>query len=53
MKSKQSQKIQQSLINILLNIMDIEEIVEGKELEGIEDKIDTIKRIVVEIMEEE
>ena len=33
--------------------MDIEEIVEGKELEGIEDKIDTIKRIVVEIMEEE
>ena len=53
MKSKQSQKIQQSLINILLNIMDIEEIVEGKELEGIEDKIDTIKRIVVEIMDEE
>jgi|TARA_R110000772_G_scaffold497_6_gene1808 hypothetical protein len=53
MKSKQSQKIQQSLINILLNIMDIEEIVEGKELEGIEDKIEIIKRLVVEIMEEE
>jgi len=53
MKSKQNKQIQQSLINILLNIMDIEEIVEGKELEGIEDKIDTIKRIVVEIMDEE
>ena len=33
--------------------MDIEEIVEGKELEGIEDKIEIIKRLVVEIMEEE
>jgi len=53
MKSKQNKQIQQSLINILLNIMDIEEIVEGKELEGIEDKIENIKRIVVEIMDEE
>tara|TARA_B110000503_G_C6991329_1_gene347480 strand:+ start:390 stop:551 length:162 start_codon:yes stop_codon:yes gene_type:complete len=53
MKSRQSSKIQQSLLTILFNIMDIEEIIEGKELEGIEDKIENIKRLVVEIMEEE
>ena len=33
--------------------MDIEEIVEGKEIEGIEEKLEEIKRIIVEVIEEE
>jgi hypothetical protein len=46
-------QLQQSLLKILFNLMDIEEIVEGKEIEGIESKIEEIKRIVIEIMDEE
>lgn len=49
---KQNHPLNQALIKILFNIMDIEEIVEGKEIKGIEERIEEIKRIIVEVIEE-
>ena len=50
MKTNQNQKV---LLKILFTLMEIEEIVEGKEIEGIEEKLEEIKRIIVEVIEEE
>jgi hypothetical protein len=52
-KSPKEIKTHQGLIKILFNIMDIEEIVEGKEIKGIEERIEEIKGIIIEIMDEE
>jgi len=52
-KSPKEIQTHQALIKILFNLMDIEEIVEGKEIEGIEEKLEEIKRIIVEVIEEE
>ena len=50
---KQNHPLNQALIKILFNIMDIEDIVEEKGIEEIRDRLEEIKRIIVEVIEEE
>ena len=52
-KSPKEIKTHQGLIRILFNLMDIEEIVEGKEIEGVEERIEEIKGIIIDMMDEE
>lgn len=52
-KSPKELKTHQGLIKILFNIMDIEEIVKVNGIEGVEERIEEIKRIIIDIMDEE
>lgn len=52
-KSPKELKTHRGLIQILFNIMDIEEIVEVNGIEGVEERIEEIKKIIIEIMDEE